>query len=101
MFAGLTNEYLINTDSPAALTYNDCSINENGHAALAFGILLKESNNFLEVWLSLGHLQEWDSTQCVPVSPSLLASCSTAEYCSGNACHVLCHGWARFTAITS
>ena len=52
MFAGLTNEYLINTDSSAALTYNDRSINENGHAALAFGILLKDSNNFLEVWSS-------------------------------------------------
>ena len=57
MFAGLTNEYLINTDAPAALTYNDRSINENGHAALAFGILLKESNNFLEVKLSSGHHQ--------------------------------------------
>ncbi len=69
MSAGLTNEYLINTDSPAALTYNDRSINENGHAALAFGILLKDSNNFLEVWSSFGLLDQWKPPQRVAVSP--------------------------------
>ena len=49
MRAGLTNEYLINTGAPAALRYNDRSVNENGHCALGFEILLKRSNNFLEV----------------------------------------------------
>lgn len=49
MSAGLTNEYLINTASPAALRYNDQSVNENGHAALGFEVLMRKKNNFLEV----------------------------------------------------
>ena len=54
MRAGLTNEYLINTGAPAALRYNDRSVNENGHCALGFEILLKRSNNFLKVRASPG-----------------------------------------------
>jgi hypothetical protein len=54
MRAGFTNEYLINTGAPAALRYNDRSVNENGHCALGFEILLKRSNNFLEVHASPG-----------------------------------------------
>ncbi|KAK9820126.1 hypothetical protein WJX72_006367 [[Myrmecia] bisecta] len=44
---GVTNEFLINTNSDIAVTYNDNSINENMHAALAFRILRKPENNCL------------------------------------------------------
>lgn len=47
--AGLTNEYLINIGAPAALRYNDHSVNENTHAALGFELLQRQHNNFLEV----------------------------------------------------
>ena len=48
MSAGLTNEYLVNTGADAAMTYNDRSVNENGHASLGFRLLHRPSNNFLE-----------------------------------------------------
>ena len=46
--AGLTNEYLVNTGADAAMTYNDRSVNENGHASLGFRLLHRATNNFLE-----------------------------------------------------
>ena len=46
--AGVSNHYLVNTHSEAALLYNDSSVNENGHAATAFRILAQPECNFLE-----------------------------------------------------
>lgn len=54
--AGVTNEYLINTNAEPALRYNDQSINENGHAALGFQLLRTSSNNFIEVCHSLSEV---------------------------------------------
>lgn len=47
MLAGLTNNYLENTLSEAAITYSGVSVNEQYHAAAATRTLLKEENNFL------------------------------------------------------
>ena len=44
----MSNEFLVTTHADAALTYNDASVNENMHAALAFRLLRKPGNNFLE-----------------------------------------------------
>ena len=44
---GLTNQYLINTGSELALMYNDESVLENHHLAVAFKILQHESRDIL------------------------------------------------------
>eukprot|EP00696_Hemimastix_kukwesjijk_P016628 gnl/Hemi2/510_TR181_c0_g7_i1.p1 gnl/Hemi2/510_TR181_c0_g7~~gnl/Hemi2/510_TR181_c0_g7_i1.p1 ORF type:complete len:755 (-),score=290.59 gnl/Hemi2/510_TR181_c0_g7_i1:323-2587(-) len=44
---GLTNNYLILTESPLAIFYNDKSVLESHHAASGFGIMLKPDMNFL------------------------------------------------------
>ena len=44
--AGVSNSFLISTRSKEALLYNDASVNENGHAATAFRLLLQPSCNF-------------------------------------------------------
>ncbi|KAK9834015.1 hypothetical protein WJX81_002981 [Elliptochloris bilobata] len=46
---GVSNEFLVLTHAEAALTYNDSSVNENMHASLAFRLLRKPANSFLEV----------------------------------------------------
>jgi 3'5'-cyclic nucleotide phosphodiesterase len=48
MAAGVSNGFLVASRSTTALLYNDNSVNENMHLALAFRILLKPENNFLE-----------------------------------------------------
>ena len=49
--AGVSNEFLVLTHAETALTYNDSSVNENTHASLAFRLLRKPANNFLEARL--------------------------------------------------
>lgn len=46
--AGVRNDFLVNMGTEAALRYNDNSVNENGHAALAFELLYKQQHNFIE-----------------------------------------------------
>ena len=45
---GLNNNYLINSSSDLAITYNDASCLENFHTSYLFKILRKEENNILE-----------------------------------------------------
>ncbi len=45
----MTNEFLTRTHSEAALVYHDQSVNENMHLTVAFRILRKPDNNFLDV----------------------------------------------------
>lgn len=45
---GVTNQYLINTGSELALMYNDESVLENHHLAVAFKILQHESRDILK-----------------------------------------------------
>lgn len=51
--AGVSNEFLVATHADSALTYNDSSVNENMHCSLAFRLLRKPANNFLEVCLNM------------------------------------------------
>ena len=44
---GVGNDFLVATNSEAALQYNDRSINENMHLATAFRLLTKPDNNFI------------------------------------------------------
>lgn len=44
--AGVSNSFLVSTRSKEALLYNDNSVNENGHAATTFRLLLQPSCNF-------------------------------------------------------
>merc|ERR1719328_1067114 len=45
---GLTNQYLINTNSGLALLYNDISVLENHHVSTAFKILRQDECNIFE-----------------------------------------------------
>jgi 3'5'-cyclic nucleotide phosphodiesterase len=45
---GLTNDFLINTSAPLALTYNDKAPLENHHVSAAFLLLAEPSCNFLD-----------------------------------------------------
>lgn len=51
---GLNNSFLIATGSPLAMTYNDKSVLENYHAALAFSLLKKPEN---DIFLNLSSEQ--------------------------------------------
>jgi hypothetical protein len=42
----VSNSFLVSTHSKEALLYNDNSVNENGHAATTFRILLQPACNF-------------------------------------------------------
>lgn len=44
---GVRNDFLVNLGTEAAVRYNDMSVNENGHAALAFETLTLQANNFV------------------------------------------------------
>lgn len=44
---GFGNAYMVNTSTEAAITWNDISVNENMHAAVAFRLLGQPPNNFL------------------------------------------------------
>jgi hypothetical protein len=46
--SGMTNKFLIDTASPAAIIYNDTSPQENFHTASAFKILLDDNYNFFK-----------------------------------------------------
>jgi hypothetical protein len=46
--AGVSNEFLVRTEDPAAITYNDVSPNENTHLATAFRLLGQPGNAFLQ-----------------------------------------------------
>ena len=46
--SNMTNQYLINTGSELALMYNDESVLENHHLAVAFKILQHESRDILK-----------------------------------------------------
>jgi len=45
---GVTNQYLVNTNSELALMYNDVSVLENHHLATAFKLLRKDGCNIFE-----------------------------------------------------
>mmetsp|Transcript_15224 Transcript_15224/g.47340 ORF Transcript_15224/g.47340 Transcript_15224/m.47340 type:complete len:479 (-) Transcript_15224:52-1488(-) len=45
---GLTNDFLVKTSSDVALTYNDRSVNENMHLAIAYRILQRSDCSFLQ-----------------------------------------------------
>jgi len=45
---GVGNDFLVNTGSPIATTYNDTSVLENWHTSQAFSLLRKPEFNFLE-----------------------------------------------------
>ncbi|KAK9815046.1 hypothetical protein WJX73_005831 [Symbiochloris irregularis] len=44
---GVRNDFLVNLGTDAAVRYNDNSVNENGHAAMAFELLYNPKHNFV------------------------------------------------------
>ncbi len=45
---GLTNQFLVATQSPLAVLYNDASVLENHHAATAFSLATNPGCNLLD-----------------------------------------------------
>ena len=61
-YSGVNNSYLIATKHPKAIRYNDKSVLENHHCAMAFKLLLDPQNDIFEL---LSEAQYWNVRQII------------------------------------